>query len=305
MFERKYLRWLREQSRPFPQVTLGIGDDAAILTRYSEQTVITSDLLVDQVHFSVGTTNLELIGRKAIAVSLSDIAAMGAIPLAAVINLCLPKSFSLEDAQRLHHGATKIANEFNCPIVGGDTNRWDQGLVIGSTIVGKLASRGWRIDGAKFGDRIIVTGSLGGSILGKHLVFEPRCRIAEYLATKYDIRAATDISDSLTVDLNEMASRSNVGAEVFPEMIPISDDARRLAGTNATDPLTPLEHAMYDGEDFELLLAADPEQTELMLCDPNLNGSLFEIGRFVAQRGIFLVDSQGAATQIEPRGYEH
>ena len=305
MLERDYLRWLREQSKPFPQVTLGIGDDAAILARHSDQTVITSDLLVDQVHFSVGTTKLELIGRKAIAVSLSDIAAMGAIPLAAVINLCLPKTFSLKDAQRLHFGATTIATEFNCPIVGGDTNRWDQGLVIGSTIVGKLASCGWRIDGAKSGDRIIVTGPLGGSILSKHLVFEPRCRIAEYLATKYDIHAATDISDSLTVDLNEMASRSNVGVEVFSEKIPLSDDARRLAGTNATDRMTPLEHAMYDGEDFELLLAADPEQTDLMLRDPKLKGSLFEIGRFVAQRGIFLVDSQGTATRIEPRGYEH
>ncbi len=286
---------------PPPEGGVGVGDDCAVLKNFDQRIVVTTDTLSEGVHFVSAEICLALIGRKAIAVSLSDIAAMGATPRYATIQLTLPKSFSLSDTEELMSGCIEIANRFAVSIVGGDTNRWDGKLVIGSTIIGAAPNEPWFIGGAMPGDILAVTGRLGGSLLHHHLSFEPRCDLAQRLSSRFKIHAATDISDSLTVDLAAITEASNCGAVLESHKIPISEDAFILARTSGH---TPLEHALYDGEDFELLLAIPPQTwTEIQTSD--LAASLFPIGQFVKKEGLVLRTERGDMLPVEIRGYEH
>lgn len=323
--EREFHRWLKEQSQQSstaPHVQLGIGDDAAILRGVIDGLtipgiVVTTDGLAEGTHFDLARDSLALVGRKMIAVNFSDLAAMGAAPIAAVINLNLPRSFSLQQAQDLFQGARKIADQFQTPIVGGDTNRWDGPLVVSATLLGiDLATprkrEPWLISGARPNDLILASGSFGGSILGKHLNFEPRLELARYLVQNYEIHAATDVSDSLSLDLALMARASGeqrgrsepLGFELRIDKIPISEDAVRLS---AESKASPLHHALADGEDFELVLAIDPIEYRRMQNDDVLNqGSmkLHHIGQFLERSGCWLC-SDTNREWFEPRGYSH
>jgi thiamine-monophosphate kinase len=304
--EAEFLAWLRERLPAHPRLMLGIGDDAAILELSSRrECVVTVDLLTEGVDFLLGEVSLERIGRKALAVNLSDLAAMAARPLAAVVALALPRSNALPTAVGLYQGLLALAEQYQVAIAGGDTNTWDGPLVISVTAIGELTDRGpLKRSGARPGDALIVTGELGGSISAKHLDFQPRVAEALLLADRYDLHAGMDISDGLSLDLSRLAAASGCGAAIETDRVPISLAARRLADSLA-DGMTPLEHALGDGEDFELLLATTPAEARRMIGEQPLDVPLTIIGQFVAEAGLWQIDAAGRRAPLAPRGWQH
>ncbi len=301
--ESEFLAWLREQLPDHPRFLLGPGDDAAILRLSGDNCVVTSDMLNDGTDFVSGQSDWRLVGRKALAVNLSDLAAMAACPVAALVSLLLPRDGGLQIAKILYRGLLDLAEEFDLPIAGGDTNSWDGPTVICVTAIGQTTEHGfWGRGGARAGDWILVTGHFGGSILGHQFEFVPRVREALQLNAGYRIHAATDVSDGLTLDLMHILQASACGAELRLDWIPISDDARRLAETGKKPAL---EHALGDGEDFELILALPPKEAERLLADQPLQVPLTQIGRFVDEPGLWQVSPTGRRQPLAPRGFEH
>jgi thiamine-monophosphate kinase len=177
--------------------------------------------------------------------------------------------------------------------------------VVSVTILGSPTARGvWRRSGARPGDAALVTGALGGSILGRHLDFEPRVAEALQLAERYDIHAAADISDGLLIDLWRMTQASGCGAEIELSRVPISPDAHELARRRG-DGLSPLEHALSDGEDFELLMAASPHEAARLLAEQPLGAPISQVGVFVNSPGLWRRSDDGSREPLAPRGYEH
>ncbi len=304
--EAELIAHLRKRLPSHPLLRLGIGDDAAVLRLADmDDCVLTVDLLTDHVDFELAEVDSRRVGRKALAVNLSDLAAMAAEPLAGVAALALPRDGGMELALGLYEGLLPLAEQFGVVIAGGDTNTWDGPLVISVTLVGKVTARGpLQRSGAVPGDRIVVTGSFGGSILGRHFDFPPRVAEALLLAERYELHAGIDCSDGLSIDLAHLAEESRCGALLQLEAVPVADDARRLAGKLA-DGSTPLEHALGDGEDFELILAVPPEEADRMLAEQPLDVPLTTIGQFVAEPGLWQVDAAGHRAALLPRGYQH
>lgn len=308
--ERDFIAWLRERLPHHARLLVGPGDDAAIVDLAGRSdTVVTTDMLMDGVDFRVGEVDARRIGRKSLAVNLSDLAAMAAVPKAVVVSVALPNACGFALAQELYEGLLPLAQEFDVAIAGGDTNSWDGPLVISITAFGTLTSRGplLRSQG-KPGDAILVTGDFGGSILGKHLDFTPRVREALRLHERYELHAAMDVSDGLSLDLSRLAEASRCGAELFLERIPIAAAAAALAISRraALPQDAALDHALSDGEDFELILTTTAAEAEKLLRDQPLGAvRLTEIGRLVPDRGLFAVDAQGRRTPLTPQGYEH
>jgi thiamine-monophosphate kinase len=307
--ESDLIAYLRQRIGAHPLVQLGIGDDAAVLSMAGvKQCVLTVDLLTDHVDFELSEIDPRRAGRKALAVNLSDLAAMASRPLAGVVALALPRTGGMELALALYEGLLPLAEHYGIAIAGGDTNSWDGPLVISITLVGKVTKRGPLCrSGARPGDRIVVTGSFGGSILGRHLDFEPRVAEALFLSERYRLNAGIDASDGLSIDLARMARESGCGAAVDLHAVPVADDARQLAEKLA-DGSTPLDHALGDGEDFELILAVPPDAAERMLAEQPLTPlgvALTAIGEFVPEPGLWQLDPAGLRLPLAPRGYEH
>ena len=305
--ERQFIDTIRAKLPAHPQLRLGVGDDAALL-RLAERSecVVTSDLLADGTHFRLPGDDLRLVGRKALAVNLSDLAAMAAKPIAAVVSLLLPRPSALATAMRLYEGMLPLAEQFNVAIAGGDTNCWNGDLVISVTAIGETTLSGpLRRDGAKPEDALLVTGTLGGSRLGKHFNFTPR--VAEALAWKecYDLHAGIDISDGLALDLRRLCDASGCGAIVNLPSIPVSSDAIRWASI-CDDGRSPTDHALSDGEDFELLIAAPASVAETLLTQAIADGiRLTRIGVVTKGTSIQTRDADGALVDLPAFGYEH
>jgi thiamine-monophosphate kinase len=304
--EAEFLTWLRERLPSHPALQLGIGDDAAIL-RLTQQAgcVVTSDMLNEGLDFHLDGTDWRLVGRKSLAVNLSDLAAMAAQPLAVIVSLTLPRTNALEIAKALYEGILQLADEFDVAIAGGDTGCWDGPLTISITALGQLTDRGPLLrGGAVPGDAVMVTGSFGGSILGRHLQFTPRVREALLLNREYELHAGTDVSDGLSLDLSHIATESDCGAILDLTAIPIDKDAQQLAQTD-TDGRGALEHALGDGEDFELILGVPPDEAERLLDEQPLDVPIARIGTFVREKGLWTEDETGHRQPLEPCGYQH
>jgi thiamine-monophosphate kinase len=304
--ERELISWLREHLPPHPLLRLGLGDDAAVLRMGDvDECVITVDMLNDQVDFDLSTVDPRRAGRKALAANLSDLAAMAAKPLAAVVALALPRQGALELAMAFYEGILPLAERYDLAIAGGDTNSWDCPLAISITLLGAVTSRGpLRRGGAQPGDRILVTGSFGGSILGRHLDFEPRVHEALELHARYDLHAGIDVSDGLSLDLAHVLEESGCGAVIDVDAVPIADDARRLAERLA-DGSAPLDHALSDGEDFELVLAVPADEANRLLRERPLAVPITDIGECVAAPGLWQIDRSGVRRPLPPRGWQH
>lgn len=304
--ETEFLSWLRGKLAPHPRVLLGPGDDAAIVQLAQDaRCVITSDMLNDGVDFVWDQCDGRLVGRKSLAVNLSDLAAMAAQPVAAIVSLTLPRKHAFEVAQQLYEGLLPLAGEFDVAIAGGDTNAWDGPLVISITVIGELTERGPLLrGGARPGDAILVTGSFGGSLLGRHFRFTPRVREALLLNERYRLHAGIDVSDGLSLDLFHLTQESGCGALLDLSAVPIAADAYRLAPRHGA-ATTPLDHALGDGEDFELILAIPPAEAERLLADQPLAVPLTRIGSFVAEAGLWTADPAGERRPLPPRGYRH
>ena len=312
--ELEFIRWLREHVPRHPRAPLGLSDDAAIVSLAARSDVVaTIDTVTDGVDFQLERDEPRRIGRQALAVNLSDLAAMAAEPLAAVISLVLPrhglgKAEPLQLAVALYEGLLPLAAEFDVAIAGGDVNTFDGPLVISVTALGQPAHHGPLLrSGGRAGDWLLVTGSLGGSILGHMFDFRPRVQEALLLHRRFELHAGIDISDGLSLDLSRLAAESGCGAVIFTDEVPISPDAYRLAEQEqAADPnAAALKHALGDGQDFELLLAAAPEAAEAILREQPLACGLTHIGELVAEPELWQQDQAGRRQSIEPTGWLH
>ncbi len=301
MNEFDYIHWLRNRTPSSSRVILGPGDDAAALDWSSGRPcVVTTDMLMDGVDFKIAEVDPHRVGRKAMAANLSDIAAMAGKPIAAVVAAALPKHGGESLAQRLYLGLREMADAFDTAIVGGDTNTWNGPLVISVTVLGEALGRGIVTrSGAKPGDWLMTTGSFGGSILGRHLDFTPRVREALKLNELVELHAMIDVSDGLSADVYHLCEESHCGAVLFAESIPTSDAAHSLA-----DGRTALEHALSDGEDFELAFAVAPVDGARLLRDQPLGDvRLTKVGEFVADG--FWIEDAGVRRGLTPRGWVH
>jgi thiamine-monophosphate kinase len=302
MMETEWIKRLR--SRPGSEL---LGDDAALF----DGSVLTVDMLTEGVDFLLAETDATLIGRKALAVNLSDLAAMGAVPTGFLVAVALPdvmpKSGNVELAEQLYAGMEPLIDKYHLTLIGGDTNTWNGGLVLSVTALGKATPNGLlRRSGGKPGDRILVTGKLGGSILRHQFLFEPRINEALYLNEHYEIHAAMDISDGFSLDLHRLAVESKLGAVIFESAIPITGDAFELSSQTGRPPL---EHALSDGEDFELILAVSSEEADKLLKLQPLQipfgVTLYEAAELTDAPGLRILNANGNVRDLTPQGFLH
>jgi thiamine-monophosphate kinase len=227
---------------------------------------------------------------------------MGARPTAAFVSVALPRSAGIALPKALCDGMLELAKQYDVALAGGDTNVWDQPLCISITLLGEVPiGKAWRRRGAKLGDALLATGQFGGSILGKHFDFDPGINEALLLARDYDIHAAIDVSDGLSLDVWRLCQESRLGGILDLPLIPIAPAAHELS---RRDGRSPLEHALTDGEDFELVLAAAPDEAARLLKDQPLGTSLTRIGEIVDVPHLFGCDESGTH-EIVPRGWVH
>jgi thiamine-monophosphate kinase len=297
--EMGFIAWLRSQIPTKAGVTIGPGDDAAALHWPNDrQLLITTDMLLEGSCFRLVEAGPRQVGRKAMAVNLSDIAAMAGVPRAAVISVGLPRQFGRDSAEELFLGVKQLADEFDVAIVGGDTNAWSGELAISVTMVGEATSRGPVCrSGANPGDWIFVTGPLGGSIRGHHLDFTPRVREALALHENLDVHAMIDISDGFSRDLHHICEASRCGAIIEANKLPISEAANQFK-----DGMPPLDHALSDGEDFELLFTVAREDGERLVAVPP-KFPVFHVG-YCVERGVW-IEKLGHKEPLRPFGFEH
>lgn len=293
--------WLRRNSAGHALVEAGIGDDAAILHSASGRTLVTADMLMDGVHFRLGESRPEAVGRKCLAVNLSDIAAMAGRPVAAFVCVALPREGGERLAKRLYDGMRPLAEQFEVAIAGGDTNTWDGPAVVSVTVLGEPVGKGPVLrSGAQPGDWLMVTGALGGSLGGRHLTFDPRVQEAAALSARVDLHAMIDLSDGLASDLRHILRESNVGAIVEGADVPISSDV-----DSALSEAVRLHHALTDGEDFELLFAVSPDEGAELIRDPPIESPLRKIGTITAEKHCRMINHAGQTVELECGGWEH
>ncbi len=286
---------------------IGIGDDAGALNLKAGQFLLASDTVVDGIDFISAKIKPELAGRKALAVNLSDIAAMGGEPSGFVVNLGIPENFSQNWILKFYDGMMALAGKFKMPCLGGDITKSGQ-FFSSITILGKAGKKTILRSGAKTADWIGVTGKLGGSILGRHASFEPRVKEGKFLAES-GVSAMLDVSDGLLQDLGHLLKISRKGAHLEITDIPISDAAWELSGSKGY--LKALEHALTDGEDFELLFtASDRVKNKLnsVWKKKFLLQNLYWLGRISGQKEKIKWHRRGKkikAPRLKSRGYTH
>lgn len=306
--ETDFVAWLVSRLPADARLEVPPGDDAAVLRPPAmRRTVVTVDMLMEGTDFILGPDcSPQAVGHKALAVSLSDLAAMGSRPEAAVVAVALPRHGGDALGRGIQAGLETLAAEHGVVLAGGDTNAWDGRLVISTTALGSVApGAAWRRDGARPGDLLVVTGAFGGSLLGRHLAVRPRVREALFIAARFPVHAAIDCSDGLSLDLARMMAASGTRGVVRLADVPIHPDAVRRA---ERDGGTPLEHALGDGEDFELILALPAEAARGLVAaagTPPLDLRITVIGSVEEGAGLVAEAADGSRSPLEPRGFVH
>jgi thiamine-monophosphate kinase len=328
-----FIDYLRQRVASSGQsLVAGIGDDAAVLRNPAgKETVISADLLVEDIDFRRSTTPPYLLGHKALAVSLSDIAAMGSRPLWSMLSIGVPEDvWETDFVDRLYDGLLDLANRYGVQLVGGDTSRTNERVVIDSIVVGEC-SAGLAVmrSGAQPGDQIFVTGSLGAAAAGLRLIErgahlaeqnladedsqkldhillrqlrpEPRVGWGIVLGEERLATSMIDLSDGLSSDLNRLCTASNAGGLIDASLLPVDERVTELCGRRALDPL---QLALHGGEDFELLFTVKPEHVARL--PRRVDGvEIKRIGEITsAAEGIKI--SEGARTwDLKPAGWKH
>ena len=245
--------WQRLQKLP-GDVRIGIGDDCAVINAAKPGLfgLLKCDACVEGIHFT-RKTPLDLVGRKVMSRNISDIASMGGTPRFALVSAALPDRISDAGRKKLYRGLTAAARRHGCEIIGGDTSRSRSGLFISVFVYGEVEkNRLLTRSGARKGDHVYVTGRLGGSIKGKHLLFEPRMAQSRWLARYFKPSACIDLSDGLGSDLRRLSDQSGAGFEILAAAVPVSRGCS-------------LRQALYDGEDYELLFTVPPSQSAALM----------------------------------------
>lgn len=298
--ELKLVKKFRDKYKSAKHTLVGIGDDAAVISIPDRKRLLlfTCDTLVEGVHFIKRDVTGFDIGWKALGAGLSDIAAMAGEPVSALVSLAMPPNTDISFVNGLIQGMNLLANRFGVDIVGGDTVSSPKTIVISIAVIGVAERRKLTLrSGAKIGDKILVTGTLGGSMTRKQFNFIPRIKEAQWLTLNGRVNAMIDITDGLSLDLHRLITESKVGARLYKESIPISIDAYRTKD--------PFKSALTDGEDFELLIAT-PDAERLIKKWKNNKMPLTIIGEITEERGkIKLVGRNGKVKKITLQGYEH
>jgi thiamine-monophosphate kinase len=303
-------------------VRIGIGDDAASVKNRGDSSLITADLLIEGSHFDLRWTSLRDLGHKALAVNLSDIAAMGGIPDYVILSLGIPAHFDSEDIDAFYRGFEELAAEYSVALVGGDTNAAEK-LIISVCVIGHSSAKPVERRGAKAGDDIYVTGTLGDAALGLKLLRRvrrnstrkgqpavtllarhhrptPRLAAGAQLAKKKLATAMIDVSDGLLQDLGHICRASAIGAIIEAARLPLSPAYRALAGKEGCD-------ALSGGEDYELLFCARRQnRTQIEKLSIRAQVAITRIGACVpADRGIVVLDPSGKAVPMRIQGHDH
>ena len=306
-------------------LVVGVGDDAAVLSTSPEElTIITTDMLVEGTHFRLDLTTPFQLGWKSVAANISDIAAMGGIPTWTFVSLGFRPDTDVEFIDDLYKGMTECAGRFGSKLIGGDTNSVKGDSIISVCQMGLVESDHLtRRNGAQIGDRILVTGFLGdsrgglelllkygldgavsrsNSLVGAHLIPMPRVREARAAVETNAVHAMMDISDGLAADLPKLCKSSGVGATVYADKLPISDELRKVAGKlemSATDL------AIGGGEEFELLMAVAPEGVDKIIkaIEDHTGVRVAEIGEIAAD-SVEIICADGTRKPLKG-GWEH
>jgi thiamine-monophosphate kinase len=315
-----------------PDVLLGVGDDAALLdTGAGDLLVATCDAQVDGTHFIRGVATYEEIGHKALAVNLSDIAAMGAEPRWALASLLIPSGISVTELDQVYAGMRALGNRFEVAVVGGNVSSTNGPFCLDVTLLGTVdRSRAVRRTGARIGDAILVTGALGAAAAGvmcatsvepwaaplslspaarektRRAMAAPLPQVAEgrALAASGVVTAMIDVSDGLAADLGHICRLSQVGAVVEAASLPLDASAREVATAFGRDPLM---MALYGGEDYVLLCTVAERGVRPALdAIADAGGEGHVIGRVVdASLGMQLRQEPAQFIPLEPRGWDH
>lgn len=303
------------------RVVMGPGDDTAVIRtkKGAKFTLFTIDTLVEGIHFTLDTLTPYQIGKELLAANLSDIAAMGGIPQYALVSLGLKSGTSIKFVDGLYRGIKALAKKYGVSIIGGDTVQSPQQLTLTIALLGEVEQKHLtRRSGARTGDRILVTGNLGGRaahrLKGGYFPPQPRVEEAKVIVKKFKPTSMIDLSDGLASDLRRICEASQVGAEIQLEKIPVSQKTRHLARELGQDPLS---LALEGGEDYELLFTLSrlyplpsKGKGKARKSSPRANSDLkfplSLIGEITEKKGkIFLVDRNGHRHSLEARGYEH
>jgi thiamine-monophosphate kinase len=306
-------------------VVKGIGDDCAVISiGGNEHLLVTTDLLVERVHFFMNWASPEVIGAKALTANLSDIAACGGMPRDAFVSLAIPEAIDLEWLDGLYRGMADIARTFDVNLLGGDTTGSKSDFAINIAVTGLVP-----VDEVLFrhtaraNDIIVLTGPTGESGAGLDILLgssemthemarplvashlEPRAHVREgrLLARSHACTAAIDVSDGISSDLRHICRGSGVGAVVYESQLPIGEKLSHAARTTGKDPL---DWVLNGGEDYVLLAAVDPGLIEDLQKQFEAEGlDLFPIGKFVASPAMELVRIDGSRQNLNPRGWDH
>jgi len=313
-----------------PGVRVGVGDDAALVEMGPYFEILTTDLLVEDVHFRRATTSARDLGAKALTVNVSDVAAMGGSPRFALVSLALPADVELSWVVELYGGLRDAAAEYATSIVGGDSSLADR-VIISVALTGEVAPSGAVLrSGAHPGDRVVVTGSLGAAAGGLWLAeaqalgerreaaaavvtpwgrelldahMRPVARVGEgQTLAQSGATAMIDVSDGLTKDLGRLCRESGVAAAVRLDDVPV---ARPLAGLRDAFGLDPLELALSGGEDYELLATLPAGATAGPKMRARFGTALTEIGEIREGEGLVAVEPGGAELPLEAKGWDH
>lgn len=306
---------------PAPEGVEGIGDDCAIIPqRDGMDTLVSTDMLMDGIHFLAEDISAYDLGWKSGAVNFSDVAAMGGSPVGSFLSLSLPPEKTGKWVDEFMRGYRKVSEEYGFPLLGGDTTASKDRICINVTVLGECAKgRGIRRSGARIGDMVCVTGTLGDSaagldvilnrsrrkddtdegdasgfirtLTGKHYRPQPRMKEGRELAANAGVHAMMDISDGIGSDIRHIAEESGVGAEIDVRRIPLSDELKEFCRATGTDPV---DFAVDGGEDYELLFTIDPE------AEKGLKVPHTVIGRIIADKRIVW-----AGTSDDHKGYRH
>ncbi len=311
-----------------PGVVVGVGDDAAVVDPRPHPAVLTTDMLVEGVHFEIGATSPHDLGHKAVSVNVSDIAAMGGSPRFGLASVAVPEKLEASWVMELYGGMRQASNDYGMTMVGGDTSRAER-AVLSVTVIGEVGSgRAVTRSGARPGDALVVTGSLGGSAGGLWVARAQHGSQTEALSSEWGralvalherpvarvgegqtlgasgATAMIDLSDGLALDLTRLCEESACGARIQLEAIPLAAGLEELRSLMKPEPL---DLALHGGEDYELLAAmpkdaVEPARESLR---ERFGTFLTEIGEITAGPGVTAVGDDGSEDPLEAKGWDH